>query len=114
MSKTGVLQSWIDCIFYCGFEFYRFLHAFTCQLVQYQSLNCEYISLADFEENDVIIMMIGCTMLHKATASAISVYVTEFWKITHMVVPETMKIFEFSMALLIAETTLKNISKLYL
>jgi len=41
-------------------------------------------------------------------------YVTEFWKITHMVVPETIKIFEFSMVLLIAETTFKNISKLYL
>jgi len=41
-------------------------------------------------------------------------YVTEFWKITHMGVPETIRIFEFSMALLIAETTLKNISKLYL
>jgi len=35
---------------------------------------------------------------------------TEFWKITHMGTPETIKIFEFSMALLIAETT----SKLYL
>jgi len=38
--------------------------------------------------------------------------VTEFWKITHMVVPETIRIFEYSMALLIAETTFKNISKL--
>jgi len=37
--------------------------------------------------------------------------VTEFWKITHMVAPG---IFEFSIALLIAETTFKNISKLYL
>jgi len=33
--------------------------------------------------------------------------VTKFWKITHMGVPETIRIFEFSMALLIAETTLK-------
>jgi len=41
-------------------------------------------------------------------------YVIEFWKITHMVVPETIRIFEFSMALSIAETTFKNISKLYL
>jgi len=40
--------------------------------------------------------------------------VTKFWKITHMVVPETIKIFELSMALLIAEKTFKNISKLYL
>jgi len=32
---------------------------------------------------------------------------TEFWKITHMVVPEPIRIFEFSMALLIAETTFK-------
>jgi len=41
-------------------------------------------------------------------------YVTEFWKITQMGVPETIRIFEFSMALLIAETTFKtNISKLY-
>jgi len=43
-----------------------------------------------------------------------SIYVTEFWKITHMVTPETIRIFEFSMALLIAEKTFKNISKLYL
>jgi len=43
-----------------------------------------------------------------------SIYVTEFWKITHMGVPETIRIFEFSMALLIAEATFKNISKLYL
>jgi len=40
--------------------------------------------------------------------------VTEFWRITHMVAPETIRIFEFSMALLIAKTTFKNISKLYL
>jgi len=32
--------------------------------------------------------------------------VTEFWKITHMVAPETIRIFELSMALLIAEITL--------
>jgi len=32
-------------------------------------------------------------------------YVTEFWKITHMDVSETIRIFKFSMALLIAETT---------
>jgi len=31
-------------------------------------------------------------------------FVTEFWKITHMVAPETIRIFEFSMALLIGET----------
>jgi len=42
------------------------------------------------------------------------VFVTEFWKITHMGTPETIRIFEFSMALLIVETTFKNISKLYL
>jgi len=36
--------------------------------------------------------------------------VTEIWKITHMVTPETVRIFEFSMALLIAEATFKNIS----
>jgi len=41
-------------------------------------------------------------------------FVTEFWKITHMVMPEIIRIFEFSMTLLIAETTFKNISKLYL
>jgi len=40
--------------------------------------------------------------------------VTGFWKITHMGVPETIRIFEFSMALLTAEPTLKIISKLYL
>jgi len=40
--------------------------------------------------------------------------VTEFWKTTHMFVPETIIIFEFSMALLIADTNFKNISKLYL
>jgi len=39
--------------------------------------------------------------------------VTEFWKITHMGAPETIRIFEFSMTLLITETTFKNISKLY-
>jgi len=44
----------------------------------------------------------------------IYIYVTEFWKITHMVAHETIRIFEFSMALLISETTFKNISKLYL
>jgi len=43
-----------------------------------------------------------------------SLFVTKFWKITHTVVPETIRIFELSMALLIAETTFKNISKLYL
>jgi len=42
------------------------------------------------------------------------IIVTEFWKITHMVAPETIRIFELSMALLIAENTFKNISKLYL
>jgi len=40
--------------------------------------------------------------------------VTELWKITHMVAPETIRIFEFSLALAIAEATFKNISKLYL
>jgi len=35
-------------------------------------------------------------------------------EITHMGTPETIRIFEFNMALLIAETTFKNISKLYL
>jgi len=39
--------------------------------------------------------------------------VTEFWKITHMAAHETIRVFEFRMALLIAETTFKNISKLY-
>jgi len=43
-----------------------------------------------------------------------NLFVTKFWKITYMVAPETIRIFEFSMALLIAETTFKNISKLYL
>jgi len=38
-----------------------------------------------------------------------SVFVTEFWKITHMGAPETIRIFEFSMALLIAETTFKTL-----
>jgi len=36
-----------------------------------------------------------------------SVNVTEFWKITDMGAPETIRIFEFSMALLIAEILLK-------
>jgi len=36
------------------------------------------------------------------------IYVTEFWKITHMSGPETIRIFDFSMALLIAETTFKK------
>jgi len=35
------------------------------------------------------------------------IYVTEFWKITYMGAPETIRIFEFSMELLIAETTFK-------
>jgi len=34
-------------------------------------------------------------------------YVTEFWKITHMGAPETIRFFELSMALLIAETNFK-------
>jgi len=42
------------------------------------------------------------------------VYVTEFWKITLMVAPETIRIFELSMMLRIEEATFKNISKLYL
>jgi len=33
---------------------------------------------------------------------------TEFWKITHMGAPETIRVFEFGMALLIAETTFKK------
>jgi len=37
--------------------------------------------------------------------------VTEFWKITHMAVPETIRNFEFGMELLIVETNLKNIFK---
>jgi len=41
-------------------------------------------------------------------------FVTEFWKIPHMDAPETIRIFEFSMALLIAVITFKNISNLYL
>ena len=32
-------------------------------------------------------------------------YVTEFWKITLMAVPETIRIFETSMVLLIVENT---------
>jgi len=40
--------------------------------------------------------------------------VTEFWKITLMVAPETIIIFELSMMLRIEEATFKNISKLYL
>jgi len=43
----------------------------------------------------------------------INLFVTGFWKITHMGAPETIRIFELSMALLTAETTYKNISKLY-
>jgi len=35
--------------------------------------------------------------------------VTKFWKITHMVAPETIGIFELSMALLIAETTFSKL-----
>jgi len=31
-------------------------------------------------------------------------YVTGFWKITHMGAPETIRIFEFSMTLLIVQT----------
>jgi len=42
------------------------------------------------------------------------IIVTGFWKITHMGAPETIRFFEFSMALLIVQTTFKNISKLYL
>ena len=30
-------------------------------------------------------------------------YVTEFWKITHIVVPETIEIFDFTMTLWIAQ-----------
>jgi len=35
-------------------------------------------------------------------------------EITHMVAPETIRVFELRMELLIAETTFKNISELYL
>jgi len=42
------------------------------------------------------------------------IFVTKFWKITHMVAIETIRIFELSMALLIAETTFENVFKFYL
>ena len=41
------------------------------------------------------------------------VYVTEFWKIILMVVPETIRIFDFTMVLLTAENT-SNISEIFL
>jgi len=50
--------------------------------------------------------------LHRVTIHI--TYVTKFWKITHMGAPETIRIFEFSIGLLIVEATFKNISKLYL
>jgi len=53
-------------------------------------------------------------VLYTEAHNGIFLYVTEFWKITHMGVPETIRIFEFSMALLIVETTFKNNSNLYL
>jgi len=48
-----------------------------------------------------------------STVSAV-IIVTGFWKIIHMVSPETIRIFVFTMALLVIDTTFKNISKLYL
>jgi len=54
-------------------------------------------------------------MCGKGTFSQIQLQiVTEFWKITHIVALETIRNFESSMALLIAEATFKNISKFYL
>jgi len=55
-----------------------------------------------------------CVAVKLHVKSMISPNVTGFWKITYMGTPETIRIFEFNMALLIAETTFKNISKLYL
>jgi len=46
-----------------------------------------------------------CKLLSHLNATK---FVTEFWKITHIGVPETIRIFEFSMALLIAERTFLN------
>ena len=41
-------------------------------------------------------------------------YVTEFWKITLIVVPETIRIFETSMVLLLAESTFQIFLKKFL
>jgi len=67
-----------------------------------------------FLEQQLLILQLGyfCTHIQY-------VHICDrIWKITHMVVPATIRIFEFSMALLIAETiaetTFKNICKLYL
>jgi len=59
-------------------------------------------------------MLTGTNAYISLTDDTQCVYVTEFWKITHMSVPEPIRIFEFIMALLIAETTFRNISKLFL
>jgi len=40
--------------------------------------------------------------------------VMEFWKITLMVAPETIKIFQSSMPLLVAENIFERISKIFL
>jgi len=46
----------------------------------------------------------------KITWLGTGIFVTEFWKITHTVAPESIRIFEFNMMLWIAEATFKNIS----
>ena len=42
------------------------------------------------------------------------IYVTEFWKITHMVVHEIIRIFMFGVLLIRAGNKFKNISRIFL
>jgi len=58
------------------------------------------------------ILLIYIVELNKIASHCDNIIVTELWKITHMGAPKTTRIFEFSMTLLTAETTFKNISKL--
>jgi len=45
---------------------------------------------------------------------SISIIVTEFWKITHIVAPETIGIFDFTMVLLIAENPSQMFLEIFL
>jgi len=47
-------------------------------------------------------------------AEPLPIFVTEFWKITLMGVPETIRIFKFTMVLLTAEGTIQIFSQFIL
>jgi len=77
-----------------------------CKFLYIQTvlLPCKYLALlfAKIKQSSQCLWRIAIT------------YLIGFWKITHIGVPETITIFEFSMVLLIVQTIFTNISKLYL